>query len=144
MARQATTSPWSSTTAIDTGPGAASSVSRIATSAWACVTAWSYHYLIGSESCLYYDLWYGVSMARTVQARLDARSEQDLAVLRNEGHSDSEAIRLALREAAELRRRKSALRLEAEAAAADPEDLAEALQVRAEMDAIAAVWEDAG
>jgi len=36
------------------------------------------------------------------------------------------------------------LRLEAEAAAADPADLAEALRVRAEMDAIAAVSEDAG
>jgi Arc/MetJ-type ribon-helix-helix transcriptional regulator len=79
---------------------------------------------------------------RTVQARLDERSEQDLAVLRNEGHSDSEAIRLALREAAEQRRRKSALRLEAEAAGADPDDLAEARRVRAEMDAIAAVWND--
>ena len=74
----------------------------------------------------------------------DGSSEQDLAVLRNEGHSDSEAIRLALRESAELRRRKSVLRLEAEAAAADPAGLAEALRVRAEMDAIAAVWEDAG
>jgi hypothetical protein len=83
-------------------------------------------------------------VARTVQARLDEHSEQDLAVLRNEGHTDSEAIRLALHESAELRRRKSALRLEAEAAAADPDDLAEALRVRAEMDAIAAVWEGAG
>ena len=83
-------------------------------------------------------------MGRTVQARLDERSEQDLAVLRNEGHSDSEAIRLALREAAELRRRKSALRLEAEAAAADPDDLREARRVRAEMDAIAAAWTEPG
>jgi hypothetical protein len=83
-------------------------------------------------------------VARTVQARLDDRSEQDLALLRNEGHSDSEAIRLALHEAAELRRRKSALRLEAEAAASDPEDRAEALRVREEMDAIAADWNDTG
>jgi hypothetical protein len=83
-------------------------------------------------------------MARTVQARLDQRSEQDLALLRNEGHSDSEAIRLALHEAAELRRRKSAVRLEAAAAAADPSDLAEALRVREEMDAIAAARNDAG
>lgn len=82
-------------------------------------------------------------MSRTVQARLDERSEQDLAVLRNEGHSDSEAIRLALHEAAEVRRRRSALRLEAEAAASDPDDLAEALRVRAELDAIAAAWTDA-
>jgi Arc/MetJ-type ribon-helix-helix transcriptional regulator len=79
-------------------------------------------------------------MARTVQARLDEHAERDLAVLRNEGHSDSEAIRLALREAAELRRRKSALRLEAEAAAADPDDLLDARRVRAELDAIAAAW----
>jgi hypothetical protein len=81
-------------------------------------------------------------MPRTVQARLDERSEQDLAVLRDEGHTDSEAIRLALREAAERRRRKSASRLEA-AAAADPDDLADALRVRAEMDALAAAWADA-
>ena len=80
-------------------------------------------------------------MPRTVQARLDERSERDLAVLRNEGHSDSEAIRLALHEAAELRRRKSAVRLEAEAAASDPDDLAEARRVRGEMDAIAAAWD---
>jgi Arc/MetJ-type ribon-helix-helix transcriptional regulator len=81
-------------------------------------------------------------VARTVQARLDDRSEQDLSVLRNEGHSDSEAIRLALREAAEVRRRKSALRLEARAAAADPDDLAEARRVRMELDAVAAAWND--
>ena len=79
-------------------------------------------------------------MGRTVQARLDERSEQDLELLRNEGRSDSEAIRVALHEAAEARRRRSALRLEAEAAAADPHDLAEARRVRAELDAIAAVW----
>jgi hypothetical protein len=73
---------------------------------------------------------------------LDDRSERDLAVLRGEGHSDSEAIRVALHEAAQLRRRRSAIRLEAEAAAADPEDLAEARRVRAELDAVAAVWMD--
>jgi hypothetical protein len=79
-------------------------------------------------------------MPRTVQARLDERSEQDLALLRNEGRSDSEAIRLALHEAAEARRRKSALRLEAQAAAGDADDLADALRVRRDMDAIAAAW----
>jgi hypothetical protein len=77
-----------------------------------------------------------------VQARLDERSEQDLALLRNEGRTDSEAIRVALHEAADARRRKSALRLEAEAAAADPDDRAEARRIRAEMDAIAAAWTD--
>jgi hypothetical protein len=89
-------------------------------------------------------LWYGRRVARTVQARLDERSERDLALLRNEGHSDSEAVRLALHEAAELRRRKSAVRVEAEAAAADPDDVAEAVRVREEMDEIAAAWNDAG
>ena len=79
-------------------------------------------------------------MARTVQARLDQRAEADLALLRNEGHNDSDAIRLALHEAAERRRQRSALRLEAEAAGSDPQDLAEARRVRAEMDALAAPW----
>ena len=79
-------------------------------------------------------------MARTVQARLDERAEQDLDLLRGEGYSSSAAIRLALREAADRRRRRSALRLEAEAAAADAEDLAESLRVRRDMDALAAPW----
>ena len=91
---------------------------------------------------LYYVSGYTSTVPRTVQARLDERSERDLAVLRNEGHTDSEAIRLALHEAAESRRRKSALRLEAEVAAADPDDLAEARRVREEMDAIAEAWDD--
>jgi hypothetical protein len=79
-------------------------------------------------------------MARTVQARLDRRAEEDLALLRNEGHNDSDAIRLALHEAAQRRRRRTARRLEAEAAGSDPQDLAEARRVRAEMDALAATW----
>jgi hypothetical protein len=79
-------------------------------------------------------------MARTIQARLDRLAEEDLAVLRREGHNDSDAIRLALHEAAERRRRRSTLRLEAERANADEDDRAEARRVRAEMDAIAAPW----
>ncbi len=82
------------------------------------------------------------SVARTVQARLDRLAEEDLAVLRREGHNDSDAIRVALHEAAQRRRRRSALREEAEAAASDPLDLAEAKRVRAEMDALAAPWPD--
>jgi hypothetical protein len=49
---------------------------------------------------------------------------------------------LALHEAAERRRRKSVLRAEAEAAALDPDDLAESRRTCAEMDAIAAPWDD--
>jgi Arc/MetJ-type ribon-helix-helix transcriptional regulator len=82
-------------------------------------------------------------VGRTVQARLDDDAEDDLALLRNEGHNDSEAIRVALREAADRRRRRSALRLEAERAAEDPDDLAEARRVREAMDAIAAPWPEA-
>ena len=75
-----------------------------------------------------------------MQARLDQRAEEDLALLRNEGHNDSEAIRIALRESAARRRRRSALRAEAESLAADPADRAEAKRIREEMDAIAAPW----
>ena len=63
-------------------------------------------------------------MARTVQARLDERAEDDLALLRAEGHNDSDAIRVALRESAGRRRRRAALRAEARAAAGDAADLA--------------------
>jgi len=79
-------------------------------------------------------------MPRTIQARLDVPAEDALAMLHNEGHNDSEAVRVALGEAAERRRRRSALRQEAESAAADPADLAEARRVREEMDALAAGW----
>jgi hypothetical protein len=79
-------------------------------------------------------------MARTVRARLDSLTEGDLAVLRRECRSDSEAIRLALHEAAERRRRRSALRIEAELLAANEDDLAEARRVSALMDGLAPPW----
>ena len=82
-------------------------------------------------------------MARTVQARLDHRAEDDLALLLGEVANDSEAIRLALREAAERRRRRSAVREEARLASQDPDDLAEARRVREDMDAVAAPWPEA-
>jgi hypothetical protein len=82
-------------------------------------------------------------VTRTVQARLDERAEDDLALLRGEVANDSEAIRLALRESAERRRRRSALRAEALRAAGDADDLAEARRVREDMDAVAAPWPEA-
>jgi len=82
-------------------------------------------------------------VTRTVQARLDERAQDDLALLRGEVANDSEAIRLALRESAERRRRRSSVREEALRAAADPDDLAEALRVREDMDAVAAPWPEA-
>ena len=82
-------------------------------------------------------------MGRTIQARLDARAEDDLALLRSEVGNDSEAIRLALRESAQRRRRRAGLRAEAEHAASDPDDLAEARRVREDMDLLAARWSEA-
>ncbi|MEZ5120626.1 MAG: hypothetical protein R2736_03450 [Solirubrobacterales bacterium] len=82
-------------------------------------------------------------MTRTVQARLDEHAQDDLALLRGEVANDSEAIRLALRESAERRRRRSSVRVKAACAAADPDDLAEALRVREDMDAVAAPWPEA-
>ena len=82
-------------------------------------------------------------MARTVQARLDDSAQDDLALLRGEVANDSEAIRLALRESAERRRRRSALRAEAIRAAGDPDDVAEVRRVREDMDAVAAPWPEA-
>jgi hypothetical protein len=79
-------------------------------------------------------------MTRTVQARLDENAEDDLGLLRNETANDSEAIRLALRESAARRRRRSSLRAEAELAASDPDDIAEARRVREDMDSIGAPW----
>ena len=79
-------------------------------------------------------------MARTVQARLDDVAEGDLALLRGEAGSDSSAVRLALRESAARRRRRSALRREAQLAAGDERDLAAAREVMADMEALAPEW----
>jgi Arc/MetJ-type ribon-helix-helix transcriptional regulator len=79
-------------------------------------------------------------MARTVQARLDDVAEGDLALLRGEAGSDSSAVRLALRESAGRRRRRSALRREAQQAAIDERDLAASREVMADMEALAPDW----
>jgi Arc/MetJ-type ribon-helix-helix transcriptional regulator len=79
-------------------------------------------------------------VARTVQARLDDVAEGDLALLRGEAGSDSSAVRLALRESAARRRRRSALRREAQLAAGDERDLAAAREVMADMEALAPEW----
>jgi len=79
-------------------------------------------------------------VARTVQARLDDVAEGDLALLRGEAGSDSSAVRLALRESAARRRRRSALRREAQLAAGDERDLAAAREVMADIEALAPEW----
>jgi hypothetical protein len=67
---------------------------------------------------------------RSIHVRLDEASTLALGVLRAGGMSDSEAVRVALREAAERRRARGALAAEARALAADREDLAEAREVQ--------------
>jgi hypothetical protein len=75
-----------------------------------------------------------------VQARLDEHAQDDLALLRGEVTNDSEAIRLALRESADRRRRRASLREEARLASEDLDDLAETRRVREDMDLVAATW----
>ena len=75
--------------------------------------------------------------ARSIHVRLDDESAGALAQLRQDGLSDSEAVRGALREAARRRRGRSALRAEAERLAADPADLHELAAIDAILTAIA-------
>jgi hypothetical protein len=83
---------------------------------------------------------YDAGVARTVQARLDDVAEGDLALLRGEAGSDSSAVRLALRESAARRRRRSAVRREALKVAMDERDVAASRQAMADMDALAPDW----
>jgi hypothetical protein len=79
-------------------------------------------------------------MGRSLHVRLDDASAAALDIVRADGLNESEAVRTALREAAERRRRRSALREEARLASEDPDDLAEARRVREDMDMLAAPW----
>ena len=69
--------------------------------------------------------------------RLDDASVAALDVVRADGLNDSEAVRTALREAAERRRSRSAVRDEARRLAADPDDREEMRLIRKQMDELA-------
>jgi hypothetical protein len=73
----------------------------------------------------------------TLTVRTDAAVDEALADLTADGTSTSEAVRTAILEAAR-NRYYARLKSEAEALAADPDDLAEARQVMMEMDEISA------
>jgi Arc/MetJ-type ribon-helix-helix transcriptional regulator len=79
-------------------------------------------------------------VARSLHVRLDDSSAAALHILRSEGLSDSEAVRAALREAAERRRRRSLLRAEVAALAADEDDRREKQAILEEMEALAPDW----
>lgn len=69
-------------------------------------------------------------MPRSIHVRLDDAAEDALAVLRAGGLTDSEAVRVALREAGERRRSRATLAAEVQALASDAHDRAEARRVR--------------
>jgi Arc/MetJ-type ribon-helix-helix transcriptional regulator len=72
-------------------------------------------------------------MSRSLHVRLDDSSVAALGVIRNDGLSDSEAVRTALREAAARRRARSSIVAEVRGLAADEEDREEMRIVREEM-----------
>jgi len=79
-------------------------------------------------------------MARALHVRLDSDSEAALGILRAEGMSDSEAVRLALVEARARRRQRAALRAEAHRLAADLPDQREIAVLAADFDDLAPPW----
>ena len=69
-------------------------------------------------------------MARSIHVRLDDLSAEALDVVRASGLNDSDAVRTALREAAERRRGREAVRQEVESLMANDVDRAEMAAVR--------------
>jgi hypothetical protein len=78
--------------------------------------------------------------SRTVRARLDSRSEADLTLLLREVVTESDAVRLALAEAANRRRRRSTLRAEVARLASDPEDRRAREEALSDLDDLEAPW----
>ena len=81
--------------------------------------------------------------SRTVRARLDDAAEAALRLLIQEGHNESEAVRLALVEAARRRRRRSELAAEVLEASRDPADRRLQAEVLADMEPASPPWPDA-
>jgi Arc/MetJ-type ribon-helix-helix transcriptional regulator len=73
-------------------------------------------------------------VTRSLHVRLDDASVAALDVVRADGLNDSEAVRTALREAADRRRSRSAVRDEARRLAADADDREEMRLIREQMD----------
>ena len=72
-------------------------------------------------------------MSRSLHVRLDDSSAAALSIIGNEGLSDSEAVRIALREAAARRRSRSSIVAEVKRLAADDVDRAEMRAIREQM-----------
>lgn len=72
-------------------------------------------------------------MSRSLHVRLDDSSAAALSVIRNDGLSDSEAVRTALRETAARRRARSSIAAEVRLLAGDEGDRAEMSAIREQM-----------
>jgi Arc/MetJ-type ribon-helix-helix transcriptional regulator len=72
-------------------------------------------------------------VARSIHVRLDDDSAAALEVVRADGISDSEAVRLALRESAARRRARSAIRDEVRILGADEADREEMRLIREQL-----------
>jgi hypothetical protein len=72
-------------------------------------------------------------VARSLHVRLDETSAAALEIVRADGMTDSEAVRVALREAAGRRRIRSAIREEVRQLAADERDREEMRVIREQM-----------
>lgn len=76
-------------------------------------------------------------MGRSLHVRLDDSSAAALSIISNDGLSDSEAVRTALREAAARRRVRSSIVAEVQRLAADDADRAEMRAIREQMAGLA-------
>jgi antitoxin component of RelBE/YafQ-DinJ toxin-antitoxin module len=78
-------------------------------------------------------LRYSGPVARSLHVRLDDSSAAALDIISNEGLSDSEAVRTALRETAARRRLRSSIAAEVETLVADDADRAEMRAIREQL-----------
>lgn len=76
-------------------------------------------------------------MGRSLHVRLDDSSVAALNIISSDGLSDSEAVRMALREAAARRRTRSSIVAEVQRLAADEADRVEMQTIREHMAALA-------
>ena len=81
-------------------------------------------------------------MSRSLHVRLDDASAAALAIVRAEGLTDSDAVRIALREAAARRRVRSAVRDEVRRIAEDESDREEMRIIREQMAELAPAQSD--
>lgn len=72
-------------------------------------------------------------MGRSLHVRLDDSAATALSIIRNDGLSDSEAVRAALREAAARRRARSSIAAEVGRLAGEENDRAEMRAIREQM-----------